>query len=209
MSSKTLLSLHTFLRSRRSIRKFNGQRIPEEILREILETATFAPSAHGLQPWRFVLVENQAARQSLALALTDKMQADMRRESAPEAEITARVKRSMKRISEAPHIILLCRDTEAVRIQSPEETLMGVQSVAMAGLQLMLAAHARGLGANWICWPLYAQAEVIRALHLPSTWQPQGMVFLGYPAEQAGEKALKPLDEVLLTIDGTTPLFYE
>lgn len=191
-------TINAFLHSRRSIRKFNGQKIPDEILREILETAAFAPSAHGLQPWRFALVESQAARSALALALTDKMQTDMRREAAPEAEIRSRVERSLKRIAEAPHIILLCRDVEAVRIQSPEETLMGGQSVAMAGLQLMLAAHARGLGSNWICWPLYAQQETIRALRLPPTWQPQGMVFLGYPAESPGSKEIKALDTILL-----------
>lgn len=201
MPRKPPLTFNTFLRSRRSIRKFNGQTVPHEILREILETATFAPSAHGLQPWRFVLIKSESAKLALGKALTDRMQIDMQAESAPESQIRSRVERSLKRIAEAPHIILLCRDTKAVRIQSPEETLMGVQSVAMAGLQLMLAAHARGLGTTWVCWPLYAQAETIRALHLPETWQPQGMVFLGYPAEEPDEKALKPLDDVMLTID--------
>jgi F420 biosynthesis protein FbiB-like protein len=190
-----------FLRSRRSIRKFNGQRIPDEVLREILETAAFAPSAHGLQPWRFVLIESQSVRTALGQALTERMRNDMKAENAPEAEIRSRVERSLRRIAEAPHIILLCRDAEAVRTQSPQEDLMGVQSVAMAGLQLMLAAHARGLGSNWICWPLYAQAETIRALNLPATWQPQGMVFLGYPAEEPKEKTPRPLAEVTLTIE--------
>ena len=194
-------TVNAFLRSRRSIRKFNGQRIPAEVLREILEMATFAPSAHGLQPWRFVLVDSGSARRALALALTDKMQADMRADNAPEAEIRSRVERSLRRIAEAPHILLLCRDVEAARTQSPQEDLMSIQSVAMAGLQLMQAAHARGLGSNWICWPLYAQAETIRALNLPQTWQPQGMVFLGYPAEEPKEKTPRPLDEVTLTID--------
>lgn len=201
MPHKMPSTFNAFLRSRRSIRKFNGQRIPAEVLREILETATFAPSAHGIQPWRFVLVDSEPARRSLALALTDKMQADMRRESAPEAEIRSRVERSLRRIAEAPHILLLCRDVEAARPQSPQEDLMSIQSVAMAGLQLMLAAHARGLGSNWICWPLYAQAETIHALNLSETWQPLGMVLLGCPAEEPKEKTVRPLEEIILTID--------
>jgi len=166
-------------------------------LREILETATFAPSAHGLQPWRFAVIDAPAARSRLGTALTNQMRRDMQAENAPEAEISSRVERSLRRISTAPSIILLCRDTEAVRIQAETEDLMGLQSVAMAGLQLMLAAHAHGLGANWICWPLYAQGETIRALNLPATWEPQGMVFLGYPAETPKEKVLKPLDEII------------
>ncbi len=201
MPHKTPSTLNAFLRSRRSIRKFNGQRIPNDILHEIIETATFAPSAHGLQPWRFALLESDTARQALAQTLTQKMQTDMRRGAAPEPEIEARIKRSLRRIAEAPHIILLCRETKAVRTQSQEETLMSVQSVAMAGLQLMLAAHARGLSTIWICWPLYAQEETIRTLRLPPTWQPQGMIFLGFPAEEPVEKTLKPLDEILITVD--------
>lgn len=201
MPHKVTSTFNVFLRSRRSTRKFNGQRIPDEVLREILETATFAPSAHGLQPWRFALIESKSARSALGKALTERMQNDMQAENTPEAEIRSRAERSLRRIAEAPHIVLLCRDAEAVRAPSPEEALMGMQSVAMAGLQLMLAAHARGLSANWICWPLYAQEETIRALNLPPAWQPQGMVFLGYPAEQPGEKALKPLDDIILTID--------
>ncbi|PWH11719.1 MAG: hypothetical protein DDG60_16850 [Anaerolineae bacterium] len=192
-------SLLTFLRSRRSIRKFHNQRVPESILHEILETATYAPSAHGLQPWRFVLVESPSARQSLALALTNKMRIDMQQEGAREEEIHERVARSIRRIGEAPHIILLCQDSSAVRSQTPEELTMGAQSVAMAGLQLLLAAHARGLGTNWLCWPLYAQAETIRALELPPTWLPQAMIFMGLPAEEPKPKQLQALDALILS----------
>ncbi|GAB4500547.1 MAG: nitroreductase family protein [Anaerolineales bacterium] len=193
------MSSTQFLRSRRSIRKFTSEAIPAEILREILETACYAPSAHGLQPWRFVIVESSAARESLGQALTEQMRRDMQAESAPEAEIAQRVSRSLQRIAEAPLILLLCRDSEAVRVHAPEEDLMAIQSVAMAGLQLMLAAHAQGLGANWICWPLYAQQATQQTLTLPQNWQPQGMVFLGAAAEEAKPKELLPLESLLLT----------
>lgn len=189
-----------FLRARRSIRKFSNDPLPAELLREILETATFAPSAHGLQPWRFAQVESNSARSALGQALTNQMRLDMQAENIPETDILSRVERSLRRIAEAPQIILLCRDTEAVRIPTSEEDLMGIQSVAMAGLQLMLAAQAHGLGANWICWPLYAQAETSHALQLPPTWQPQGMIFLGRPAEQPKPKNLKPLQVLSLNL---------
>lgn len=189
------------MRSRRSIRRFTSDPVPGEILRDILQTAIFAPSAHNLQPWRFVIVESGPARSALGQALTQRMTRDMQAENATQTEIDSRVERSLRRITAAPALILLCRATYAVRADQPEEDLMGIQSVAAAGLQLLLAAHAHNLGGNWICWPLYAQEETVRALGLPANWQPQGMVFLGYPAEQAKEKALKPLDDVLMTID--------
>ncbi|MBU4209506.1 MAG: nitroreductase family protein, partial [Proteobacteria bacterium] len=78
------------------------------------------------------------------------------------------------------------------------EAIMGVQSVALAGLQLLLSAHAEGLGATWICWPLFAPQETRAALDLPSEWEPQGMVFLGYSAEEPPIPEGKPLSEITL-----------
>ena len=194
------IPLDEFLRSRRSIRKFGAATVPEALVREVLETATYAPSAHGLQPWRFALVESQAARNALGEALTTQMRRDMQAENAPEAEIVSRETRSLRRLATAPRIILVCRDREAVRVPTQAEALMGLQSVAMAGLQLLLAAHARGLASNWICWPLYAQAETVRALNLPANWEPQGMIFLGWPGETPKTKELQPVEAVVLEV---------
>ncbi len=184
--------------SRRSIRRFRPDPVPEAVLRRLLETAVHAPSAHNLQPWRFVVVQARAARLRLGRALTGRMRADMRTEGAPENEIAARVERSLRRMREAPAIVLFCRDAGAVRADTPQEHIMGVQSVSNAALYMLLAAHAEGLGGNWICWPLYAPAETRSALGLPAAWEPQGMLFLGYPAEEPGAKALRGLDEVVM-----------
>ena len=196
----TNTNLRDFLRSRRSIRRFKADPVPDSVIEDLLATATFAPSAHNRQPWRFAVVKDPAARQRLGAALTSKMRTDMQAEGAPQSEIEARVTRSLRRIDEAPALILLCRDVTDVRIDTPEEAIMGTQSVAAAGLQLLLAAHAEGLGANWICWPLYAQTETCTALGLPNTWEPQAMVFVGYVSESPKEKILKKLDDLVKII---------
>ena len=77
---------------------------------------------------------------------------------------------------------------------------MAVQSVAASGLQLMLAAHAEGLGCNWICWPLYAQEVVREALNLSPTWEPQAMFFLGYTHKFTGIPERRPLSEICISI---------
>lgn len=190
---------HEFLRSRRSIRRFKPDLVADSAIERILATATFAPSAHNCQPWRFARVNGQAARIRLAQALTQKMRVDMQAEGAPESEISARTTRSERRINEAPLIILLCRDASAVRIDTREEVVMGIQSVAAAGLQLLLAAHAEGLGGNWICWPLYAQAATRAALELPETWEPQAMFFLGHADEAPAPRGRRSIQEILVT----------
>jgi coenzyme F420-0:L-glutamate ligase/coenzyme F420-1:gamma-L-glutamate ligase len=201
----TNTDLHDLLRTRRSIRRFPGpagkpRPVPASVIKRIIETATYAPSAHNLQPWRFVVVTDLSARTRLGQALTTKMRADMTAVGASNGKIDSRVERSLRRIDQAPVIILLCRDVTAVRGDEPEEVTMATQSVAAAGLQLMLAAHAEGLGCNWICWPLYAQEAVRRTLEFPVTWEPQAMFFLGYADGEPGDKVLKSLDEIMITI---------
>jgi len=204
----TNTDLHHFLRSRRSTRRFLGplaktgkpDPVPAPVIERILETATYAPSAHNLQPWRFAIVADLSAKQRLGLALTSKMRADMTAARVPPAEIGSRVERTLRRLDQAPVVILLCRDVTAVRGEEQEEVTMSIQSVAACGLQLLLAAHAEGLGGNWICWPLYAQEAACNALSLPETWQPQAMFILGYADEEPREKKLKLLDEIVITI---------
>lgn len=191
------VDIHIFLRARRSVRRFKTDVIPAPVIQHIIETATYAPSAHNLQPWRFAVVTSSVVRTRLGQALTAKMVADMNAAGAPESEIEMRKKRSMRRLNEAPVVILLCRDVTDIRQDEPEEITMAVQSVAACGLQLLLAAHAEGLGGNWICWPLYAQEAARDALELPDTWEPQGMFILGYADEEPKEKVLKPLQEVV------------
>jgi len=194
---------HTFLRSRRSIRRFKPDLVPAAVIECILETATYAPSAHNKQPWRFVVVTGAEAKTRLAKGITARFRADMTADGAPEAEIQARVERTIRRTNEAPVVIVLCREITSVKPQTDAprqqaEEMMAVQSTALAGLQLLLAAHAEGLGGTWIGWPLFAQEESRAALDLPEAWEPQGMVCIGYPSETPDTPERKPLEEITL-----------
>lgn len=194
--------LHTFLRSRRSVRHYLPQKVPEEVLLRMLETATYAPSAHNRQPWRLVILRSLEGRWRLAEAISNKLKADMVANGATPADIVARVERTIRRTNEAPVVILLCRDVTEVDAQTDTaqkeaEAEMGRQSVAACGLQLLLAAEAEGLSGTWICWPLFAQNETRQALDLPTEWEPQGMLFLGYPTDHPEPPARKPISEIV------------
>lgn len=176
------------LKGRRSVRRFLPEPVPMQILERIIETASYAPSAHNRQPWRFVVVESQEARQQLTDAMGADFRADLMMDNTAAGEVEEQVKRSRQRILEAPACIILClnRSVEDVypdaRRQQAEH-LMGVQGVAMAGQNLLLAAQVEGLGGVWLCAPLFAPEAVRRALDLPHEWEAQGMVLLGFPAK--------------------------
>jgi F420 biosynthesis protein FbiB-like protein len=113
--------------------------------------------------------------------------------------------RSYQRLTNAPLLIVLCltmadMDSYPDERRQRNEWIMAVQSVAMAGQNLLLAAHALGLGACWLCAPLFCPDTVRATLHLPADWQPQGIITAGYPAETR-HKTRHPLPTRRLAIE--------
>jgi coenzyme F420-0:L-glutamate ligase / coenzyme F420-1:gamma-L-glutamate ligase len=199
-------NLHEFLRTRRSIRRFASKDVDREILIRIIETAIHAPSAHNRQPWRFAVLTQPEPKSRLSDSLAAGFRRDLAADSFPEAEIESQLQRSRNRITGSPVIIVLCMDVSEMDIYPDEkrsraERTMAIQSVAAAGLQLQLAAHAEGLASVWACWPLFSPEAVCAALDLPETWEPQAMFFIGYPVGEARKKELKQFGDVAIFIE--------
>lgn len=191
-------ALHRFLRGRRSIRRFQPRPIHPATLLRILESATWAPSAHNRQPWRFVVLNTVKSKKRLAEAMAARLAEDLLSDGADEEAIAKEINRSHQRLTGAAALVVVCLTMEDMdrypdaRRQEAEHT-MAVQSVAMAGQNLLLAAHAEGLGGVWMCAPLFCPQTVRMALDLPPDYEPQGVIALGYPAEQP-EKTRQPLE---------------
>jgi len=190
------------IENRRSIRVFEDRPVPQEVVDKLLETAVLAPSAHNAQHWRFVVMTKREDKLRFAERMGIDHRTAMLAQGMSETDVESRAKAREERISGAPVIVLLCLDTADVRnfndaTRDDGDYLMGVQSVALAGGHLLLAAHAEGLGAVWICAPLFAPERVREALDLPPNWIPQGMISLGYPAEEPKTKVMKPLTDVV------------
>jgi F420 biosynthesis protein FbiB-like protein len=194
--------LHNFLRTRRSIRQFEQRPIPQETLQRILETSTYAPSARNRQPWQLVVITTPTAKVSLAETMVADFRPDLEKDGLPALEIEARLEHTRRRILDAPAVVLLCLNDDHVDAQRNKkrqqaEQAMACQSVSLCGLQLMLAAHAEGIGSVWTCGPLFAADTIRTTLELPAEWTPLAMILLGYPAETPDEKSLRLLDEVV------------
>jgi len=182
-------TLFAIIRSRRSIRRHRADPIPRETIDRLLEAATWAPSAHNRQPWRFAVITAPEVKERLALAMGERLRADRTRDGDPPDAIERDAQRSRERIVNAPVVVVAClsmRDMDRYpdgRRAAAEQT-MAVQSVAMAVQNLLLMAHAAGLGACWMCAPLFCQDAVREALSLPEAWEAQALIAIGVPADE-------------------------
>jgi F420 biosynthesis protein FbiB-like protein len=206
MSDTNTSALYSLLASRRSVRRYRPEPVAVEIVQRLVGAAAAAPSAHNRQPWRFVVVEEPAAKERLAQAMGERLTADRTRDGDRPDAIRADVERSFARIAGAPAIVLVCltlgeMDAYPDAKRRDAEFLMAVQSTAMATQNLLLAAHAEGLGACWMCAPLFCPDTVRGALGLPSEMQPQGLITLGFPEQPGKARPRKPLADILLAAE--------
>ncbi len=167
-----------------------------------MQSATFAPSAHNRQPWRFVVVTAAAEKQAVASAMGERLKKDRLADGDDIALVEADVARSRSRICEAPVAVFIFMtlehmDNYADARRRMAESAMAAQSCAMAAQNLLLAAHVEGLGSCVMCAPLFCADAVAASLHVPATWQAQMLVLMGRPAVVQERKGRLPLEAVV------------
>lgn len=190
------------LKSRRSVRRFKPQPVEREIIEKLLEAAVRAPNAHNNQSWRFAVLNDKANM----IRLVDAMRPDYEQallDSGMDTETAAEfADRRGARLTGAPLAVIVCVAQEDLKRYDDEtrsrgEELMAVQSAALAGGHMLLAAQALGLGGVWMCAPMFVPEIVQAALDLPQDWAAQGMLLLGHPDEAPEYRPRKPLSEVV------------
>lgn len=169
-----MMDVFEAIRGRRSIRRFTPEDVDDEALLKILDAARWAPSAGNLQPWRFIVVRSRERRRRLA-----------------EAALGQRF------IEEAPVDIVVCADTRvsAWGYGPRGERLYCIQDTAAATQNILLAAHALGLGTCWV--GAFDERRVSEVVGLPDGVRPVAIVALGHPAESPPPRPRRGLNEVV------------
>ena len=194
--------LATAIGARRSIRRYRPDALPWEQIERLLESATRAPSAHNRQPWRFAVLDEPESKDRLARAMGARLRADRLADGDAEDAVERDIARSHGRITGAPAVIVVCltladMDAYPDARRAEAEYMMAAQGTAMAVGNLLLAARAEGLGACWMCAPLFCPDTVVEALDLPDDWRPQALITLGRPADDSRARPRKPLADLL------------
>lgn len=191
-------SIVDLIKRRRSIRKFSPRKVEDAVLREVLEAARWAPSAHNAQPWRFIVLTNDALKRELAEAMATAWRADMTKDGvAVEARENMAVT-SVERFTCAPVLVVACLTMKDMTKYADEprqqcERDLAVQSLGSALQNMLLVAHAKGLGACWFSAPCFCKEAVRKVLNVPKDIESQALIVLGYPAEKPRAPSRKPL----------------
>ena len=156
--------------SRRSVRSFVKRTVPPDIIVEILEMASKAPSASNGRPWEFIIVRDQKVKDRIGYLGARSLYERKKRK-------LKQAKEKFALIADAPVYIVIACDTK----KSP---IFWVHDGSAATQNILLAAHYMGLGAVWLGAPVALpkhQNEIKKMLNLPRNVRIASIVALGYP----------------------------
>ncbi len=156
------------IKSRRSIRKYTKDPVPEGLIVKILDAGRWAPSASNRQPWSFIVLKDEEVRRKIAEATTYG-----------------------KFLAEAPLGIAVVVD--------PQASTHPVEDGAIAAQNMLLAAHALGLGACWIgSYNSFYEEKIKTILSIPKNKRLLSIISIGFPAESP-TRTRKELRQIVFT----------
>ncbi|HEU5349214.1 MAG TPA: TIGR03668 family PPOX class F420-dependent oxidoreductase [Ktedonobacterales bacterium] len=193
-------------RGRRSVRAFQQRAVPRAALEMMIEAARWAPSPHGRQPWRFIVLTRDEPKQALAAAMGADWQRVLEMDRQDRAIIQRRLEKSHERIRTAPALILACLyladlDQYPDASRQHAEEIMAIQSLGAAIQNMLLAAYAQGLDTGWMCAPLFTPETVRAALGLEKALLPHALIPVGYEARPPKRRPHRPIDELIVRFD--------
>ncbi|MEM3899414.1 MAG: 5,6-dimethylbenzimidazole synthase, partial [Candidatus Bathyarchaeia archaeon] len=166
------------IRTRRSIRAYKPDPVSDEDIAKILDAAHWAPSAANLQPWEFIVVKNPSTRKEIQALVEENRNATIKARSEPWRSGFS--KYSTEWISKAPvHIVVCANPAKTAPHVFGEETYKYATGAAIQNL--MLAAHALGLGSCWLS--MFDKDRLKKLLNIPKEIDVIGVVTIGYPIE--------------------------
>jgi F420 biosynthesis protein FbiB-like protein len=190
------------IRQRRSIRKYTQRPVPPEAIREILNAAKWAPSAHNAQPWQFIILTETQQKRRLAEAMANTWLQFLKKDGETQENRAKLIHDSVERFTNAPVLVVACLTMKDMLCYPDEERQkcehdLAVQSLGAAIQNMLLAAHAKQLGACWYCAPIFCKTAVRQALRILEDAEPQALITIGYPAEKPNPPRRKPFHSII------------
>lgn len=192
--------------TQRAIRYWQDKPVSREVLEKVIEAASKAPSGSNLQPWIFMVIDDEAQRQKIGDALNAVYEGgplkDMIAEGQKSDDKTQRLmlkgaKSFFSKLAKAPAIIVPC----LYKLSSPTPdpgSLEAGSSIYMAVQNLMLSARALGLGTVMTTAHVLINDPLREACNIPDDAYPAALIPIGYPDANFGPTTRKPVEEIIM-----------
>lgn len=176
------MDFNDLIKTRRSVRKYLPDPVPDEMVESCLEAARTAPSACNSQPWFFHVCRSEKIRRAVASTMNSGMFGQGMNRFIDQAPVIIAVE-TLKRAKLAPWLAGMVRN---VRYE--------MMDVAIATDHLTLKAAELGLGTCWVGW--FNERAVKFALGLERSAHLDVMITLGWPDDRPRVKSRKEPDQV-------------
>lgn len=201
-----------FLRTRRSIRRFRPDPIPDEYIEKVIEAARWAPSGANAQPWEFIAVKDPMVKKKIAEIYKQNHEEEhscieqTRIEELRHHQYGASSK-DLPGFKEAAALIVVCGDRRTLQASTLASRFLGseggggeatyLKNMANATFCLHLAAASLGLGSQWVSVSAQLEQLLKPLLDVPDVLQIHTIVPVGYPAYKPQPSYRRDLKEIL------------
>ena len=207
------MGIYEAMKTLKAVRKLRPDPIPDDVLRRVLEAATWAPTGGNRQPWRIVLVKDRAKKQRLGELYSRSWKAYTGNyySAIPQnlpAEARERTIRTLKagdylaeHFGDTPAVVVFCFNPNYMAItdsQQKRPSVVGGGSVYTAVENLLIACRAEGLGCVLTTLLCESEPEVRELLSIPDPWYTAAAVPIGYPLGRGhGPLTRQPVEKLV------------
>ena len=194
------------IRQRRSIRRYTDEPVSREQLETILQAGRFAPSAENRQPWRFIIITDRNAIAQLSTKIKEGIRRLLRYRFIAQLWLKELRDRDILKLLYGAGYVkqdIIFFDAPAVIFIVTTDLLFNDESCACAAQNMMLAAHALGLGSCWIGFAsvLGLKKTVLQDIGIPEDYHIAATLIFGHPQGSLQPPMRNPMADVINWID--------
>jgi nitroreductase len=209
------IGLYEALRTTRAVRRLRPDPVPDALLRKVLEAATWAPSGGNRQPWRIIVVRDEATKRTFGELYLEPWRAYIApaREASkslpePARSIAARNVAAGDHLAEhwheVPVVLVFCFDPSLLAITDRKlarPSVVGGASIYPAVQNALLACRAEGLGCVLTTMLCQFEEKLRPILSLPDNWATAAFVPIGYPVGRGHADTLRrnPIEQMVFS----------
>jgi nitroreductase len=198
------MPLQEAMETQRAVRRLLPDPVDDDVVLRCIELALKAPTGSNGQNWEWIVVRDQAIKETLgnqyrrAWALYGRAGARISRGDEAMGKILQAVEWQVDHFTELPVLVVAClRGSRVPLVPMPPIAVSSYYGSIYPSVQnLLLAARAMGLGASLITLPLWSTTVARRVMGLPMSVHPCCIVPLGWPRGKYGPTTRKPVGEV-------------